>query len=253
MKQDSATNDRKPEGAERLSSAVENYLLSLYILKEEQERTVLGQLAAYIRRLPAAEGLGTSLPTVLGMLRRMSRDGLIQISAQKEIQFTQKGAKLAATIARRHRLAERLVVDVLGVSLPDADQEAHILEHGISPFLEEKINETVGNPTTCPFGKPIPGSGYKKPPGPVVPMNDAKFGVTYLVSSLPDEDPKLVEFLCEHRVLPDEEIEILEIGDYRDVITFRTPVGETALSFATASRIYLTQRPPEEVPQSAVE
>ena len=70
MKQDSATNDRKPEGVERLSSAVENYLLSLYILKEEAERTVLGQLAAYIRRLPAAEGLGTSLPTVLGMLRR---------------------------------------------------------------------------------------------------------------------------------------------------------------------------------------
>ena len=57
---------------ERLSSVVENYLLSLYILKEEQESTVLAQLAAYIRRIPASEGLGTTLPSILGMLRRMS-------------------------------------------------------------------------------------------------------------------------------------------------------------------------------------
>ncbi len=243
MKQGSTTAAPKTQEPERLSSAVENYLLSLYILKEEQERTVLGQLAAYIRRLPAAEGLGTSLPSVLGMLRRMSRDGLIQISSQKEIQFTKKGSELAARIARRHRLAERLVVDILGVSLPNADQEAHILEHGISPFLEERIKAAVGNPTTCPFGKPIPGSGYRKPTGPVVPMSEAKPGVPYVVSSLPDEDPKLLQFLCDHRILPGEEIEILEIGDYRDVITFQTPIRETALGFATASRIYLTHRP----------
>ena len=81
-------------------------------------------------------------------------------------------------------------------------------------------------------------------------MSDAKSGAAYLVSSLPDEDPKLLEFLCEHRVLPGEEVEVLEIGDYRDVITFRTPVGETALGFATASRIYLTEHSTEEVQQS---
>ena len=243
MSQERPSSNIKTNGAERLSSVVENYLLSLYILKEEQEKTVLGNLAAYIRRLPAAEGLGTSLPSVLGMLRRMSRDGLIRISPQKEIQFTKKGAHLATGIARRHRLAERLVVDVLGVDLPKADEEAHMLEHGISPYLEEQIRIAVKSPTTCPFGKPIPGSGYQKPPGQVVPMSTAKPGIAYLVNNLPDEDPKLLEFLCEYRILPGEEIEILEIGDYRDVITFRTSVGETAIGFATASRIYLNKPP----------
>jgi Mn-dependent DtxR family transcriptional regulator len=220
---------------------VENYLLSLFILKEEQERTSLSQLAAYIRKLPPAEGLGTALPTVLGMLRRMSRDGLIQISADKEIQFTKRGTDLASNIARRHRLAERLVVDILGVALPQADGEAHILEHGISPYLEDHIKKAVGNPTTCPFGKPIPGSGYKRIKGEVVLMSKAKAGGTYLVSSLPDEDSKLLEFLCDHRLLPGQEVEVLELGDYRDVITFRTQAGVGALGFATASRIYLTR------------
>ena len=232
---------------ERLSPVVENYLLSLHILDEEHQRTTPSQLATYLRRLPAAEGLGTSLPSVLGMLRRMSRDQLVQMSPQKEIQFTKKGAELATSIARRHRLAERLVVDILGVDLPQADIEAHMLEHGISPYLEEQIQKAVGNPTTCPFGKPIPGSAYKAPKGDLTPMDQAKVGVRYTVSSLPDEDPKLLQFLLDHRVLPGEEIEILEMGHYRDVITFRSSAGVGAMGFAAASRLWLlqSQRQPE--------
>ena len=236
---DSPMPDTTVKPQERLSSAVENYLLSLHILKEEQESTVLAQLAAYIRRLPVSEGLGTTLPSILGMLRRMSRDGLIRISSKKEIEFTDRGSRLAEGIARRHRLAERLVVDVLGVELSRADEEAHLLEHGISPYLEDRINDAVKGPTTCPFGKPIPGSGYKQPTGRVIRLSEAKPGVKYRVISLPDEDPKLVEFLCRYQILPGEEIKVVELGDYRDVITFEAPMGETAMGFVTASRIYL--------------
>jgi DtxR family Mn-dependent transcriptional regulator len=224
---------------ERRSSVVENYLLSLYILVEESRSPTLTQLAAYIRRLPLAEGLGTSLPTVLGVIRRMSRDGLLKVSAQKEIQLTENGMEVAASIARRHRLAERLVVDILGMELPWADQEAHMLEHGISSYLEGYINQALGNPITCPFGKPIPGSDYIKPRGKVVPMNMAKSGTAYRVISLPDEDPRLLKFLSDHEILPGNWIEIQEMGDYRDVITFRTSAGDGALGFGTASRIYL--------------
>ena len=224
---------------ERRSSVVENYLLSLYILVEEKRSPTLTQLAAYIRRLPLAEGLGSSLPTVLGVIRRMSRDGLLKVSQQKEIQLTEHGMAIAASIARRHRLAERLVVDILGIEMTLADQEAHMLEHGISLYLEGYINQALGNPTTCPFGKPIPGSDYIKPKGKIVPMNMAKTGTAYKVRSLPDEDPRLLEFLSGHEILPGNWIEIQEMGDYRDVITFRTSAGEGALGFGAASRIYL--------------
>jgi len=238
------TKDARRSPNERLSPLVENYLLSLYILKEEQDGPTLSQLASYIRRLPASEGMGTSLPAVVGTLRRMSRDGLVQVSTEKEIQFTPKGTELAAVITRRHRLAERLVVDILGVSLPDADQEAHTLEHGISPLLEEHIRDAVRNPTTCPFGKPIPGSGYRRPDGDILPMDQARTGAGYIVNSLPDEDSRLIQFLCDHHLLPGEPVEILEMGDYRDVITFRTSAGNGAVGFAAASRIYLLQPSP---------
>ena len=162
MNTDTPKQTAQSKPSERLSSVVENYLLSLHILKEEKEATVLGQLAGYIRRLPASEGLGTTLPSILGMMRRMSRDGLIRVSSKKEIEFTEKGAYLAAGIARRHRLAERLVVDVLGVELPRADEEAHQLEHGISPYLEERINAAVNGPTTCPLRKAHPWQRLQK-------------------------------------------------------------------------------------------
>lgn len=224
---------------DRLSPVVENYLLSLHILKEENRPITISQLAVYLKRLPAAEGLGTSLPSVLGVLRRMSRDQLIEMSPQKEIEFTKKGIKLAYNIARRHRLAERLVVDILGVELPQADIEAHMLEHGISSYLEDQIAKAVGYPTTCPFGKPIPGSRYKAPIGQIINMDMAQANTDYFVSSLPDEDPELIRFFLDHKVLPGEKIRILEVGRYRDVITFRTQSGTGALGFAPASRILL--------------
>ena len=229
------------ENTKRLSPVVENYLLSLYILREEQANPLPSQLAAYIRMLPASEELGTSLPTILGTLRRMSRDGLIYINSKKEIHLTTMGDRIASGIARRHRLAERLVVDILGVGLPQADQEAHMLEHGITPFLEERIRRAVNNPTTCPFGKPIPNSGYKPPTGRVLSMDKAKAGRKYLVKSIPDEDGRFVKFLSHADLLPGNWIHIIEIGDYRDVITFRTTGSESALGFGSASRIYLVE------------
>ncbi len=227
--------------SKRLSPVVENYLLSLYILREEQTNPVPSQLAAYIRMLPESEELGTSLPTILATLRRMSRDGLIQINSRKEIHLTTMGDRIASGIARRHRLAERLVVDILGVELSKADQEAHMLEHGITSFLEEHIRKAVNNPTTCPFGKPIPNSGYKPPSGNVLSMDKAEVGKKYIVKSIPDEDGRLVTFLSNNNLLPGNSIQILEIGDYRDVITFQTSSNESALGFGSASRIYLVE------------
>jgi DtxR family Mn-dependent transcriptional regulator len=229
------------ENAKRLSPVVENYLLSLYILREEQTNPVPSQLAAYIRMLPASEELGTSLPTILATLRRMSRDGLININSRKEIHLTPTGDRIASAITRRHRLAERLVVDILGVELSQADQEAHMLEHGITSFLEEYIRKAVNNPTTCPFGKPIPNSGYKPPTGSVLSMDKTKAGKKYLVKSIPDEDSRLVQYLSNNNLLPGNSIQILEIGDYRDVITFKTSSSESALGFGSASRIYLVE------------
>ena len=140
----------------RLSMAMENYLLSIFRLDEEGEIVTLTLLANHLKSLPRAEGLGTSLPSVGAMIRRMEKEGFIKIELKsKKITFTKAGFSNAETVVRRHRLAERLVVDLFGVELYRAHREAHLLEHAISHYLEAKIVAKLGNPSISPYGYAI--------------------------------------------------------------------------------------------------
>ena len=228
-----------PAAHERLSQVAENYLLSLYVLGEEGLRATSGQLAEYIRTIPAGEGLGTTLPSITGMLRRMAREGLVELTPTKEVKLTSRGTVLAESMVRRHRLAERMVVDLLGLELHKAHEEAHKLEHAISPDLEVKIRETLGNPTTCPFGRPIPGSGYTPPPGPRLTLDQADTGVDYCVDRVPEEDTELLKFMVDLLILPDRKITVVEASRHRGVITVRTETGEDALGYGVAARIWV--------------
>ena len=105
----------------------ENYLLSMYRLREEGAVVTLTQLAEHLKMLPEGEGLGTSLPTVGGMVRRLEREGLLAVDSKKQMSLANKGTRHAESIVRRHRLAERMVVDMFDVELQKAHIEAHLL------------------------------------------------------------------------------------------------------------------------------
>ena len=226
-------------GTERLSHAAENYLLSLYVLREEGERATPAHLAASIRSLPATEGLGTSLPSVIGMLRRMEREGLITIGTNKEVSFTHRGHEAAEGMIRRHRLAECMVVQLLGLPPHQAHIEAHRLEHAISADLEERIRERLGNPETCPFGRPIPGSGYQPPAGGTVPLSEVPVGAACVVDRVPEEDAELLRFLVDSGVMPNASITVVEAGEYRGILVFRTEDREVSLGYAAAARLHV--------------
>jgi DtxR family Mn-dependent transcriptional regulator len=221
----------------------ENYLLSLYVMGEEGLRATAGQLAEHLRGLPVGEGLGTSLPSVMGMLRRMAREGLLELTPNKEVKLTSSGVVQAEGMVRRHRLAERMVVDLLGLDLHKAHVEAHRLEHAISPDLEIHIRDQLGNPTTCPFGGPIPGSGYTPPPGPKLALDKALTGICYCVDRVPEEDQELLRFLVEQGILPRKTVTVVEASPYRGIIAVKTEVGEGALGYGVAARIWV--RPSE--------
>lgn len=230
---------RQPHHGERLSPVAENYLLALYVLREEGLRASLGQLAHYLRRMPVSEGLGTSLPTVTGMVRRMEREGLVRTASDKEVQLTERGLVLAEDMVRRHRLAERLVVDLLGVELADAHVEAHQLEHAISPSLLPKIVERLGNPQTCPFGRPIPGSGYKRTGPAPIPLEDAEPGVAYRVDRVPEEDQDLLRFLVQSGVVPGAGLRVVDAARYRGVLTVEVEGTAIALGYQVATRVWV--------------
>ena len=101
----------------RLTQAAENYLLSIYMVQEQGLTVTNAHLVDQLKRTPESEGLGTSAPSIAGMLRRMEKEELITHGPSREINLTKEGTRLAEQMVRRHRLAERMIVDMLGLDL----------------------------------------------------------------------------------------------------------------------------------------
>ena len=234
-----AKKPRKSASVEpRLTMAAENYLLSIIHLEEQGLRVTPTQLAEQLKRLPEGEGLGTSLPSVGGMLGRMVREGLVETMPNKDVVLTAKGRRSAESIVRRHRLAERMVVDLLGLELHKAHVEAHRLEHAISHDVEEKIAARLGNPPTCPFGHPIPGSDYV-PAADTARLSEARQGGTVIIDRIPEDDQALLKYLVENGVVPGEQVVLVEVAQYRGVIRLLCRDKEVVVGSEVAERIFV--------------
>jgi len=235
----SKSKSKKPSSpANRLSMSAENYLLSIYRLDEQDTRVTLTVLSEHLKTLPVDEGMGTSLPSVGGMIRRMVREGLLENTPQKDVVLTNSGRKSAESIVRRHRLAERLVVDLLGLDLHLAHIEAHRLEHAISPILEEKIVAALNNPRTCPFGHPIPGSGYKGD-SRARALDQASAGDRLIIDSIPEDDQALLEYLVGNKLVPGQLVTVKETAVTRGVVTLDCEGGEVVFSYDVAAKIWI--------------
>jgi len=219
--------------------AAENYLLSIYRVQEQGLRVTHHNLVDQLKRTPASEGLGTSLPSVAGMLRRMEREGLIQFSDNRDIELTGNGRLLAERMVRRHRLAERMVVDLFGLDLHKAHVEAHRLEHAISDDLEDLIRRKLGDPTTCPFGHPIPGSDYTPRHRETTRLDSVPPGGHAVIDRIPFEDQQLLEYLVSSGVLPGVKVKVEENAPYRGVVTLRLGESQVVLGLEVAGRIWV--------------
>ncbi len=211
--------------------AFEEYCETIFELAEDGVQVIQARIA---------ERLEVSRPAVSEMVRRLVDDGLV-ISDDREIRLTPDGLALAQTMVRRHRLAERFLTDILGLSWAEAHHEAGKWEHVISPRVEQAIVEQLGRPTTCPHGNPIPGSDYIEPD--LIALSEASSGVEFVVTRIPEElefTPGLLEFLEENRLLPGISAKIVTISP--DGTTTLDIEGQTVgISAFTAERILVTR------------
>src|SRR3954469_22636992 len=132
---------------------LEEYLEAIHELEEEGTDVIQARLA---------ERLGHSAPSVSEMIRRLRSEGYLEpvkTGGGKAVRLTKKGRHLAESVVRKHRLAERLLTDVIGLPWHKAHVEACRWEHVISDEVEERLVELLDHPTTCPHGNPIPGAG----------------------------------------------------------------------------------------------
>ncbi len=133
-----------------LIDTTEMYLKTIYELTEEG-RTPL--------RARIAERLGHSGPTVSQTVARMERDGLVVVTGDRHLELTDLGYDKAVRVMRKHRLAERLLTDVVGLEWPYVHEEACRWEHVMSERVEKRLAALLDHPHFDPYGNPIPGLG----------------------------------------------------------------------------------------------
>ncbi len=172
--------------------AFEEYCEAIFELREDDVDVIQARIA---------ERLEVSRPAVSEMIRRLETEGLVAIDGT--ISLTDEGQQLAESVVRRHRLAERFLTDILGLSWAEAHNEAGRWEHVISDRVEEKLVALLGEPTTCPHGNPIPGSAYRAPEA--VSLETVGVGERFTVTRIPEElefAPGLLEFLEQAAIRP---------------------------------------------------
>lgn len=230
---------------EPLSATVEEYLETVYNMSMEDEVVIGARLAEKFR---------VSAPTVTEMLKRLVRDGYVEMDSKRQVTLTEAGIAAAEAVLRRHRLTERFLVDMLGMQWHQVHEEACRLEHFISGAVEARVIASLNNPTTCPHGNPIPGSvsnarNYLKDTGAVrlsTLLPDEKATIL-LISEVVENEEALILYLHEKGLTPGMQLTVLEQNggseDGEDEESFRVGVGghEVCISKAVAAKIWVTR------------
>ncbi len=188
--------------------AFEEYCEAIFELREDDLEVIQARIA---------ERLDVSRPAVSEMIRRMESEGLVDLDGA--IALTSDGLALAEAVVRRHRLAERFLTDVLGLSWADAHLEAGRWEHVISPKVESALQRVLGEPTTCPHGNPIPGTDYLAPSA--VTLGSLTVGDGFTISRIPEElefAPGVLEFLESSALLPGASGRVTSLDDGAAVV-----------------------------------
>jgi len=172
----------------------EEYLEAILEIEEEGTIPIRARLV---------ERLGLSAPAVSETVNRLVDHGYAELLDDRSLRLTTKGREVATSIVRRHRLAERLLVDVIGLEWEKVHKEADRWEHAISADVEEKLVQLLGDPATCPHGNPIPGSDYIEPSSR--PLSAVTVGEGFTIARITEElefTPGLLEFLEAGALLP---------------------------------------------------
>lgn len=213
------------------SPAVEDYLECIYELEESGIPPMRARLV---------ERMGVSAPSVSETVARLEREGYVSLDDKRIIRLTEQGQHAATAVMRRHRLAERLLVDVLKVPWHQVHEEAHRLEHAISDNLEGHLVALLGDPGTCPHGNPIPGSANAIDPGPLTTISKLadRTGTVRRIDEQVEAHPDLMLLLESSKLMPGHPVTLTAVGPTTTTVT--TESGAAELPGWVAEKIYVS-------------
>lgn len=227
-----------------LSATVEEYLETIYNMSMEGEVVIGARLADKFHVAP---------PSVTEMLKRLVRDGYVEMDNKRHITLTETGNQAAEAVLRRHRLTERFLVDMLGMQWHQVHEEACRLEHFISGAVEARVIASLNNPTTCPHGNPIPGSvpdarNYLKDRNAVrlssLPVGSV--ATILCISEVVEDEEALILYLHEKGLTPEIQVDILDQGgtnatDLTETVKLEVDGRSVSINKAVAEKIWVTQ------------
>jgi DtxR family transcriptional regulator, Mn-dependent transcriptional regulator len=215
-----------------LIDATEMYLRTIYELEEEGIPAIRARIV---------ERLHLSAPAVSETVSRLEAEGLVHMSADRTLELTDAGRDLAVSVMRKHRLAERLLTDVIGLDWEHVHEEACRWEHVISDAVEQRLVDLLDRPTECPHGNPIPGLGNIPRDDVLVTLRAAASSgrpvVLRRISERLQSDVDTMRLLREGGLRPGEQIEVrLDGGDVVAALDGRS----VRLPGSTAEQLYVS-------------
>lgn len=190
------------------SAVLEEYLETIYNMAMEGEQVISARLAEKFRVSRATAG---------ETVKRLVSEGYAVQHSNKSVSLTSSGQELTEQVLRRHRLAERLLFDVLGMDSISAHEQAHALEHWMSQEVEDRISSLLGHPATCPHGNPIPGNATT---GPAFLREQHAFRLSeategqavrvVLISEVVEDESAVLRRLSEIGIYPTASVLVLE-------------------------------------------
>ncbi len=173
----------------------------------------LSEVGIDIKQTRVADWLDVSRANVSQVVGRMQNSGLIEF--QDDLKLTSKGLYLAQIISRRHRITERFLSEVLNLTWDKVYEETRKWENVLSPVTEKAMLEILGNPTTCPFGNPIPHSGYKA--SDMMNLLEVESNKRYSIEKITEElkkDNEMIQFLQDQEIIPGTIINVLDSNNF---------------------------------------
>jgi DtxR family Mn-dependent transcriptional regulator len=209
-----------------MHDTTEEYLETIFEIEEEGIVPIRARLV---------ERLRLSAPAVSETVNRLVEQGNVELLDDRRLRLTPKGRAIARSIVRRHRLAERLLVDVIGLEWEKAHREADRWEHAISADVEEKLVALLGDPATCPHGNPIPGSARTVDRSGAVVLSEAPEGLVVVsrISERLELDDDALRLIASARLTPGSSATIAG-RDATGNVTLRTDAGERVVPVAVA-------------------
>ncbi len=215
-------------GHTHFDESTEEYLEAVYRLEREGPGVTTSGLASELGVAPAS---------VSGMLKKLASEGYLDHRARGEAKLTTKGLEVAVRVMRRHRLAERLLTDMLGMPWDQVHAEACMLEHAISEKVEARLVEVLGNPSTCPHGHPIPPKDLSDPIRIGIPLAQLESGARAVVHGVTEEVPEILRYLGDINLRPGVTFSIVEKAPLGGPVTIEIGGASHAISLELARMV----------------